>query len=151
MEKNKINDSLAKVLDITPIPAKPQAVVIPSKAPKEIEVIEENPDAVDDYNLSRTTYRDLIAKGVLALEDIKDLAKDLESPRAYEVLATMMKTISDVTRDLYDLQKKAKEMRTPSQKGRLDDTAITVEKAVFVGTTAQLLQQLKDNDKVIDG
>lgn len=100
---------------------------------------EEN-DIEADYNLSRRTFRDLINKGNAAMETLTDLAKDSESPRAYEVLATMMRTIADTTKDLYDLQKKTKDLKDekPGQ------PAVTVEKAVFVGSPADLLKKLKE-------
>lgn len=121
------------------------------ETPKSVEIIEpvkqeiintphEAGDADADYNLSRRTFRDLINKGNQAMESLTDLAKESESPRAYEVLATMMKTIADTTKDLYDLQKKTKELRGEKKN---DAPNVTVEKAVFVGTTAELLKQMK--------
>lgn len=112
--------------------------------PKQVEVINtphEDDDIKADYNLSRRTFRDLINKGNQAMESLTDLAKESESPRAYEVLATMMRTVADTTKDLYDLQKKTKELKGEKK----DDTPnVTVEKAVFVGTTAELLQKMKE-------
>lgn len=112
--------------------------------PKQVEVINtphDDDDIKADYNLSRRTFRDLINKGNQAMESLTDLAKESESPRAYEVLATMMRTVADTTKDLYDLQKKTKELKGEKK----DDTPnVTVEKAVFVGTTAELLQKMKE-------
>lgn len=58
--------------------------------PKQVEVINtphEGNDVEADYNLSRKTFRSLIDKGNAAMENLTDLAKESESPRAYEVLA----------------------------------------------------------------
>jgi hypothetical protein len=99
-------------------------------------------DSEDDYELARRTFRNLIEQGNLAMEDMKNLARESESPRAYEVFSTMMKTISDTTKDLYDLHKKTKDLKELNNKtSKLDN--ITVEKAVFVGTTAELLKKVK--------
>ena len=138
---NKTNNALSDALGIE------KAVeVIPPK--KEQEVIVNTPhepnDADADYNLSRRTFRDLINKGNQAMESLTDLAKESESPRAYEVLATMMKTIADTTKDLYDLQKKTKDLK---DNGKKEETTVTVEKAVFVGSTAELLQRVKEEKK----
>lgn len=141
---NKTHDALSEALGIE------NAVeIIPPK--KEQEVIintpHEDDDIKADYNLSRRTFRDLINKGNAAMESLTDLAKESESPRAYEVLATMMRTVADTTKDLFELQNKNKNLRkedNPKQE------QITVEKAVFVGTTAELLQKMKQdkgNDK----
>jgi hypothetical protein len=86
----------------------------------------------------------LISKGNQAIEGITDLAKESESPRAYEVLATLMKTVADTTKDLYDLQKKTKDLK---DNGKKEETTVTVEKAVFVGSTAELLQRVKEEKR----
>jgi len=112
--------------------------------PKQVEVINtphEDDDIKADYNLSRRTFRSLIDKGNAAMENLTDLAKESESPRAYEVLATMMRTIADTTKDLYDLQKKTKDLKGEDKK---DQPAVTVEKAVFVGTPTELLDRIKE-------
>ena len=75
------------------------------------------------------------------MESLTDLAKESESPRAYEVLATMMKTIADTTKDLYDLQKKTKDLKGEK---KAEGPSVTVEKAVFVGTPSDLLKKIKE-------
>lgn len=116
--------------------------IIPPKKESEpiINTPHEDDDIKADYNLSRRTFRDLINKGNAAMESLTDLAKESESPRAYEVLATMMRTIADTTKDLYDLQKKTKDLKGEPK----EEAKVTVEKAVFVGTTAELLQKMKE-------
>ena len=57
---------------------------------------EENKNINNDYNYSRETYYDLITKGRDALDDMIEVARASEHPRAYEVLATMIKNVSDV-------------------------------------------------------
>lgn len=116
-------------------------IIPPKKEPEPIiNTPHEDDDIKADYNLSRRTFRDLINKGNAAMESLTDLAKESESPRAYEVLATMMRTIADTTKDLYDLQKKTKDLKGEPK----EEAKVTVEKAVFVGTTAELLQKMKE-------
>lgn len=98
-------------------------------------------DQEEDYKLSRKTFRSLINKGSTAIEDMTDLARESESPRAYEVLATLIKTVADTTKDLYDLQKKTKELKEDDKK---DEPTINVEKAVFVGNPADMLKRIKE-------
>ena len=133
----KINDSLSNALDI---PFEKQEILEPIKQVEEVQLTS---DAEADYNLARNTFRNLITQGNLALEDMKNLARESESPRAYEVFATMIKTISESTKDLYDLQKKTKELKQVNGKLTQPDGAINVERAVFVGTTAELLKKIK--------
>lgn len=111
--------------------------------PKQVEVVNtphEDNDIEADYNLSRKTFRSLIDKGNAAMENLTDLAKESESPRAYEVLATMMRTIADTTKDLYDLQKKTKDLKGEKK----EETVVNVEKAVFVGSPSDLLKKIKE-------
>jgi hypothetical protein len=132
----KVNESLSNALDI---PFEKQEILEPVKQEEE----QLTSDAESDYNLARTTFRNLITQGNLALEDMKKLARESESPRAYEVFATMIKTISESTKDLYDLQKKTKELKQINGKPTQPDGAINVERAVFVGTTSDLLKRVK--------
>jgi hypothetical protein len=108
---------------------------------------EDQEDQRDDYMLARTTFRDLIDKGNNAIEGISDLARQSESPRAYEVMATLMKTVADTTKDLFDLQKRKKDLAGSSEK-KLDETAINVDRAIFVGTTAELLRKVRGNEDI---
>jgi Terminase DNA packaging enzyme len=98
----------------------------------------DNPDA--DY--SRANYYNLIEKGNEALEGILEVAKESQHPRAYEVAANMIKNLSDVTEKLMILQKQQKELNPQAAEAKT--TNINVDKAVFVGSTTDLLKQIKN-------
>lgn len=100
---------------------------------------EENPDA--DY--SRANYYNLIEKGNEALDGILEVARESQHPRAYEVAANMIKNLSDVTEKLMILQKQQKDL-IPKEQQAANPTNINVDKAVFVGSTTELLKQLKN-------
>ena len=143
----KTSESLSKALGIE------HEVEILPPLKQEVAVIEEpaavgSVDLQEDYTLARSTFRQLINRGNDAIEGISDLAKESESPRAYEVMATLMRTVADTTKDLYDLQKKTKDLLTNNGSKKLDETNITVDKAVFVGTTAELLRKVKNNEDI---
>jgi hypothetical protein len=143
----KTSESLSKALGIE------HEVEILPPLKQEVAVIEEpaavgSVDQQEDYTLARSTFRQLINRGNDAIEGISDLAKESESPRAYEVMATLMRTVADTTKDLYDLQKKTKDLLTNNGSKKLDETNITVDKAVFVGTTAELLRKVKNNEDI---
>jgi hypothetical protein len=97
-----------------------------------------NPDAL----YSRANYYNLIEKGNEALEGILEVAKESQHPRAYEVAANMIKNLSDVTEKLMILQKQQQELKPKEEQAT--QTNINVDKAVFVGSTAELLRQLKN-------
>ena len=99
---------------------------------------ENNPDA----NYSRANYYNLIEKGNEALDGILEVAKESQHPRAYEVAANMIKNLSDVTEKLMILQKQQQDLKPKEEQAT--QTNINVDKAVFVGSTAELLRQLKN-------
>ena len=70
----------------------------------------DNSNQQSDYEYSRDTYYELIEKGKDALEDMINVARESEHPRAFEVLSGMIKNISDVNDRLMDLNKKNKEL-----------------------------------------
>ena len=141
---NKTNKALSDTLGIEHIVEDKKVEILPAvvETPKD----QGSEDQQEDYRLARKTFRELINKGNLAMENLTDLAKESESPRAYEVLSTMMKTIADTTKDLYDLQKKTKDLQKEDKARPQDEQRINVEKAVFVGSTAELLKRVKSGE-----
>ena len=124
-------------------------IVVPNQQKKEIAPIEEDPlseDAHNDYNTSRSTLKGLIEVGNKAVVDLADLAEAGQYPRAYEVLATLIKTVGDTTNSLYDIHKKTKELKGVTGEKKILDTGegVNIERAVFVGTTSELLDQIKN-------
>lgn len=137
----KTIDALSEALGIEHevLPAVVQPVV-------QEPIVENQVDQEEDYRLARKTFRQLINKGNDAIEGISDLAKESESPRAYEVMATLMKTVADTTKDLYALQKMTKDLKAEDKARPQEEQRINVEKAVFVGSTAELLKQVKNGN-----
>ena len=135
----KTHDALSEALGIEHEILPPVVVEQPKEQEVELSLV----DQQEDYRLARRTFRSLIDKGNNAMENLTDLAKESESPRAYEVLATMIKTIAETTKDLYDLQKKTKDLQREDKSRPQDEQRINVEKAVFVGSTAELLKKVK--------
>lgn len=144
------NKTFSDALGIEYLPEKTETLLPAIVEEASVVPFEEttNVDQQADYVLARKTFRALIDKGNNAIEDLTDLAKQSESPRAYEVLSTLMKTVADTTKDLYDLQKKTKDLNKEDKSRPQDEQRINVEKAVFVGSTAELLKQVKANGEV---
>jgi len=111
--------------------------------PKKTELAELNPvdDKVDrDYDYARTNFYNIIETGTEALEQMLDVAKASEHPRAYEVVSTIMKTLVDANKDLVSMSAKKQESedeKSPSEKTVSNNN-------LFVGSTAELQQLLKD-------
>ena len=99
-----------------------------------------------DYEYSRETYYDLLEKGRSSLEDMIEVARSSEHPRAYEVLAGMIKNLSDVNDKLMDLNKKNKDINQEEVKQIAGNTTNNV----FLGSTADLQRLLQDEKDIID-
>ncbi len=102
----------------------------------------------NDFEYARRTYHDILAKGSSALDDMMEVARSTEHPRAFEVLSTMMKTLADVNGNLLDLHKKKKDIRVKSQQS-LPSTPVT-NNNLFVGSTTDLQRMLMDQMKPKD-
>ena len=97
-------------------------------------------DIEKDYEYTRGNLYSIIEKGQEAINGILELAQDSEMPRAYEVAGQLIKSVSDATDKLMDLQKKVKDVNEDApQKG-----PNTVNNALFVGSTAELAKLLKN-------
>ena len=100
-------------------------------------------DITKDYEYTRGNLYSIIEKGQEAINGIMELAGESASPRAYEVAGQLIKSVSDATDKLMDLQKKLKDVEEDSpQKG-----PNTVNNALFVGSTAELAKLLKNGVK----
>ena len=103
-------------------------------------------DITKDYEYTRGNLYSIIEKGQEAINGILELAQDSEMPRAYEVAGQLIKSVSDATDKLMDLQKKLKDVEEDNvQKG-----PNTVNNALFVGSTAELAKLLKNGVKEQD-
>jgi hypothetical protein len=154
---SEVDKNLSSILEIDITPTEEPEVLVGEIVPSEdtppatvantaVEPVAVLPDRdVDyDYAFSRITHRDLIEKGMPALDDLLKVAKESQHPRAYEVAANMMKSLSDMTDKLMVLQKQRKELKAGKEEKSTGD--IRVDKAVFVGSTAELLKQIKQNE-----
>jgi len=119
-------------------------IVQPEVVEKKIEKIKSAADDIKkDYEYTRGNLYSLIEKGQEAVNGILELAQETEQPRAYEVAGQLIKSVSDATDKLLDLQKKLKDVEEDKQvRG-----PSTVNNALFVGSTADLAKMLKDGLK----
>ena len=137
--KNKLDDAF----NITPteVEVDPTDVKEPVGIQKPDRLTKD--DIEKDYEYTRGNLYSIIEKGQEAINGILELAQDSEMPRAYEVAGQLIKSVSDATDKLMDLQKKLKDVEEDSpQKG-----PNTVNNALFVGSTAELAKLLKNGVK----
>ena len=122
-------------VESTIIPAKENVGITPEQKPDRLT----KTDIDKDYEYTRGNLYSIIEKGQEAINGILELAQEREMPRAYEVAGQLIKSVSDATDKLMDLQKKLKDVEEETKvKG-----PSTVNNALFVGSTAELQKLLK--------
>lgn len=109
-----------------------------------VTVMNETPstdnDIDDDYKYARENLKEIIDSAQQSIADLASIASTSESPRAYEVQSTMMKTIVDANKDLLDIHKSVKKLKEDT-----DSAPKNVTNALFVGSTSDLMNLIKDN------
>lgn len=109
---------------------------------QEIDVLVPKTDDIDnDFKYTRENLYSVIEQGNKALEDMIDVARASEHPRAYEVVGTLMKTLVDANKDLLDLSKKKKDLQKNDEK----DMPQTVNNNLILSTAD--LQKMIENAK----
>jgi hypothetical protein len=132
------NDPLANALNIAPM--------VPSdSSSKSNEIIAKQPNEIEslaslDFTHVRENYYNIILKGSEALEDALEVARQSQSPRSYEVLATLMGTLKDVNKELLAMHKTAKELQR-------EDVGDNITNNTLVLTTSELLTLMKKNQE----
>ena len=116
-----------------------KAEVLPREKPDRLT----KDDITKDYEYTRGNLYSIIEKGQEAINGILELAQDSEMPRAYEVAGQLIKSVSDATDKLMDLQKKLKDVNEEDTKGPTNVT----NNALFVGSTADLAKLIKGEQK----
>jgi hypothetical protein len=130
-----IDDKLNEVLNIT---AEVLPIEVEKKETKEL-VMPADKDPDTDFEVGRENLYKLLDKGNEAIDGILALAKEGEHPRAYEVAGQLIKTVSEVSQNLLDLQEKLKKIKDVPNTGPK-----SVTNALFVGSTTELTKLLKN-------
>lgn len=95
-----------------------------------------------DFDYARTNMYSIIETGTSALEELLGVATQSQHPRAYEVLATTMKTLIDANKELVALSKnKVEEEKLNDDTQQVSGKGVT-NNNLFVGTTHDLLKVL---------
>jgi len=131
--------NMEKIFDVTPV-TKTETTLVPVK--KEIGEPDLKEDLVDAYQQSKDNLQDLIDQGKEAMEEILQIAKAGQHPRAFEVYGTLLKNMVDANKELLNIQKQMRDMDKNNKK----EGNTNIDKAIFVGSTAELSKILKGKD-----
>jgi len=139
---NTFDKNMEKIFDVTPI-------VPEEKSKKSSEVVTVNyndpdmkQDLTDAYQQSKENLQEIIDQGKEAMDEILQIAKAGQHPRAFEVYGTLLKNMVDANKELLNIQKTIRDM-DGKKKGEGDTK---IDKAIFVGSTAELSKFLKGNE-----
>lgn len=128
----KLNANLSEIFDVEPIKETPPVETLP--------VAVEYADPVNaDADFARNNIRELVTQGNQAVNELMLIARDGQHPRAFEVLSGLMKNLADMNKDLLEIQKRKKDLAPKAE----TQNNLSIDKAVFVGSTAELVKMLK--------
>ena len=128
----KLNANLSEIFDVEPIKEVSKEEILP--------VVVEYADPVNaDAEFARDNIRELVTQGNQAVNELMLIARDGQHPRAFEVLSGLMKNLADMNKDLLEIQKRKKDLAPKAE----TQNNLSIDKAVFVGSTAELVRMLK--------
>lgn len=128
--ENEDNDPIGKSLGLQPV------------NDLKTQIVTEINNLEDDILGSKHNIKELIFKGTEALEDLIDVAKQSQHPRAFEVVSTLINTLVSANKDLADIT-----LKTNTRKEVNNDNRQIHNNYTFVGTATDLLKMMKSAEK----
>lgn len=145
-KKDKIAETLGirdleEVNPVEPVQESVQEVLpaINSEEQLPAVVTPEAEENLKDIELAKRNIENIINLGDDSVKEMVEIAKQSESPRAFEVVSTLMKTLLDANKDYVEMSTKkryAREEANPSKNQVTNNNLIV--------STADLLKMLKD-------
>ena len=137
---NEFDKKMSEVFDVVPTVKEEKKEFLP--AVKSDKAAELNQDLTDAYQQSKENLQGIIDQGKEAMEEILNIAKAGQHPRAFEVYGTLLKNMVDANKELLGIQKQIREMEGVKK----ETTNTNIDKAIFVGSTAELSKLLKNKE-----
>lgn len=136
----KMDENLNKLFNLDVQEEKDKNSILPV-------VVPEGEQKQDDFDLARSTLRNLINKNEAVITDLVDLARNSEHPRAYEVVGQLIKAQSEIAKDLMGIHKQKKDIDGSSEQQNIK----TQNNIVFAGSTSDLMKAISSQKaKTID-
>ena len=114
-----------------------------------VPIVNNNDNKDNDFQYARENLYDIIEKGRDAMEELLEIAKSEESPRAFEVFGQLLKNMTDTQEKLMELHQKKQKLENDGERQEVTK-AQNVTNALFVGSTAELLKLVKKETKQND-
>ena len=100
-----------------------------------------------DFRYARENMYHIIERGRDAMDELLEIAKAEESPRAFEVFGQLLKNMTDTQEKLMELHRKKQIIENDGERQEVTK-AQNVTNALFVGSTAELLKLVKKETKI---
>ena len=100
----------------------------------------------NDFQYARENLYHIIERGRDAMDELLEIAKAEESPRAFEVFGQLLKNMTDSQEKLMELHQKKQKLKNDGERQEVTK-AQNVTNALFVGSTADLLKLVKKETK----
>jgi len=155
------NDHIEKVLGIRPIEEALDDTQLdsadePDDLPTVIgdtkgEVATVNPETdetIQDIELARSNIKNIIEQGDESLKEMINLAKQSESPRAFEVASGLMKTLLDANKDFVEISTKKKYAKEEILNPKEEQATANVTNNNLILSTTDLLKMLKGGEDI---
>jgi hypothetical protein len=140
------NDKISEVLGLRPLEeAKSEELVVVYEEKKVITAVAtvvEDDETIRDIEQVRGNIKNSKEPGDDALKEMISLAKQSESPRAFEVASTLMKTLLDANKDFVEISTK-KKYAIEEKNGPKEAAQTNVTNNNLILSTADLLKMLK--------
>jgi hypothetical protein len=137
---NELNKSLSEVFDVEPLKeVKQEKLPVVQQSYNDPDLKQ---DLTDAYQQSKENLQGIIDQGKEAMEEILQIAKVGQHPRAFEVYGTILKNMVDANKELLAIQKQMREMDENAKKAS-SGNGTQIDKAIFVGSTSELSKLLK--------
>lgn len=105
------------------------------------EISKEAEENLKDIELAKKNIENIISLGDDSVKEMVEIAKQSESPRAFEVVSTLMKTLLDANKDFVEMSTKKRYAKEEHK------TETNVTNNNLIVSTADLLRMIKgEND-----
>lgn len=151
------DDKIAEVLNMRPLEEAREKMIteLPANSfeaePKDLpverkETLPTVPDAgaeenLKDIELAKKNIENIINLGDDAVKEMVEIAKQSESPRAFEVVSTLMKTLLDANKDYVEMSTKKRYAKEEHK------TETNVTNNNLIVSTADLLKMIKGENE----
>ena len=132
---NNFDKNMENIFDVVSVKETEKSFDVKVKSTDEPDL---KADLADAYRQSKDNLQDMIDQGKEAMEDILQIARAGQHPRAFEVYGTLLKNTVEANDRLLKMQKEMRDMD-----GKRGDGNTKIDKAIFVGSTAELNKLLK--------